>query len=250
MNSIKHALSATFIVAILLVSVPFNAARAESMGMSASMMSSEMVTVPKALLQNIISVVQSLLSQVQTATRRTDTKAADLRVLLNALERQHVDLASAAVRAGFDGHASFEKTAAELDKNSVALADAVASIYGPSARDPFLAIWRSHIGFFVDYTVAAKAGDKAKMDKAVKNLTEGYVPAIADFFSKANPNLPRDVVAQLVTQHVLDLKAAVDAYGSGDFATSYAKQTEAYNQIGSIADALAGGIVKQFPEKF
>ena len=250
MNSIKQALSAAFIAAILLVSVPVNAARAESMNMSASMMSSEMVTVPKALLENIISVMQTLLTQVQTATRRTDTKAADLRVLLNALERQHVDLASAAVRAGFDGHASFGKTAAELDKNSVALADAVASIYGPSARDPFLAIWRSHIGFFVDYTVAAKAGDKAKMDKAVKNLTEGYVPAIADFFSKANPNLPRDAVAQLVTQHVLFLKGAVDAYGAGDYGASYGKQTEAYNQIGSIADVLAGGIVKQFPEKF
>ena len=250
MNTIKKVVSGGFVFAILAVSIPAHAAMNDTMSSGASMMSSEIVTVPKALLENIIGVMRSLVAQVQEATRKTDTKAADLRVLLNALERQHVDLASAAVRAGFDGHASFASTAGELDKNSVALADAVASIYGPSAKDPFLAIWRSHIGFFVDYTVAAKAGDKIKMDTAVKNLTEGYVPAIADFFSKANPNLPRDVVAQLVTQHVLHLKAAVDAYGAGNFAQSYAKQTEAYNQIGSIADALAGGIVKQFPEKF
>ncbi len=212
-----------------------------------------MVTVPQSFMTQVSSLIgglQSIVGQIKSALLRTDTKAANLRVVLNALERQHVDLASAAVRAGFDGHASFEEVAGELDKNSVAIADAIASIYGASAKEPFLNIWRSHIGMFVDYTVAAKTGDKAKMDKAVKDLTEGYVPAIADFLSKANPNLPREAVAELVTAHVLHLKGAVDEYGAGDYTKSYAKQTDAYNQIGTIADALAGAIVKQFPDKF
>ncbi len=249
MMNVKKVAAST--VMALAFALPVSALAMDSMMTSSgSMMSSEMVTVPKALLTQIIGVIQSLLAGIHSASLQTDTKAANLRVALNALERQHVDLASAAVRAGFDGHASFDKVAAELDKNSVGIADAVASVYGPSAKEPFLAIWRSHIGFFVDYTLGAKAGDKAKMDKAVKDLTEGYVPAIADFFSKANPNLPREAVAQLVTQHVLLLKGAVDSYGAGDFATSYSKQTEAYNQIGSIADALSGAIVKQHPELF
>ena len=230
------------IVATVLAVVPF-AASAESM-----------ITVPQSFLVQLASILTGIQSQLSSGNGstapRTDTKSADLRVLLNSLERQHVDLASAATRAGFDGHASFDKVAAELDKNSVSLADAVGSVYGTAARDQFLTIWRSHIGFFVDYTVGAKTGDKAKMDTAVKNLTEGYVPAIADFFSKANPNLPREAVAQLVTQHVLLLKAAVDTYGAGDFAGSYSKQTEAYNQIGKIADALSGAIVKQHSELF
>lgn len=180
---------------------------------------------------------------------KTDTKAADLRVLLNALERQHVNLASAAVRNGFDGDPDFQASAEALDANSVAIAKAVASVYGPSAEKPFLDIWRSHIGFFVDYTVAAKKGDKAGMDKAVSNLG-GYVDAISDFLSKANPNLPREAVKQLVGEHVGLLKGAVDAYGAGNYSQSYAKQGEADKQIGKIADALSGAIVKQFPEKF
>ncbi|MES2437065.1 MAG: peptidoglycan-binding domain-containing protein [Patescibacteria group bacterium] len=179
----------------------------------------------------------------------TMTKAADLRVLLNALEHEHVDLASAAVRAGFDGHKSFEAAAGQLDKNSVDLSKAVGSIYGADAEAKFLQIWRSHIGFFVDYTVAAKAGDKAGMDKAVANLG-GYVDAISDFFSQANPNLPREAVHQLVSAHVGHLKAAVDTYGAGDFAGSYKNQHDAFVQIGSIADALSGAIVKQNPSKF
>lgn len=179
----------------------------------------------------------------------TDTKAADLRVILNALEREHVSLASQATRNGFDGSADFDASAKALDSNSVELSKAVGSVYGAEAEAKFLEIWRSHIGFFVDYTVAAKAGDTAGMEKAVQNLG-GYVDAISDFFSGANPNLPREAVHQLVSDHVGLLKGAVDAYGSGDFAGSHAKEHEAGNQIGQIADTTAGAIVKQYPEKF
>ncbi len=179
----------------------------------------------------------------------TDTKPADLRVLLNGLEQEHVALASTATRAGFDGTANFGPAAASLDSNSHDLAAAVGSVYGPEAETKFYEIWNSHIGFFVDYTKAAKAGDTAGMEKAVQNLN-GYVEQISDFLSKANPNLPKDAVASLVSEHVGLLKAAVDNYGAGDIAASYEKQREARVQIGKIADALSGAIVKQKPDSF
>ena len=179
----------------------------------------------------------------------TDTKAAGLRVLLSVLEHQHVDLASAAVRSGFDGRPDFTAAAAALDDNSVAISKAVGSVYGDAAATQFLAIWRSHITFFVNYTVAAKKGDKAGMDKAVADLG-GYTDAISDFFSTANPNLPREAVHQLIATHVGLLKAAVDNYGSGDYAGSYKSQGDAYTQIGTISDAISAAIVKQHPEKF
>lgn len=179
----------------------------------------------------------------------TATKSADLRVVLNALEREHVDLASQATRNGFDGSADFKASADALDANSVSLSKAVGSVYGADAEAKFLEIWRSHITFFVNYTVAAKSGDKAGMDKAVQDLN-GYVDAISDFFSGANPNLPRDAVHQLVSDHVTLLKGAVDSYGAKDFATSYSKEHAANDQIGQIADAISGAIVKQYPSKF
>lgn len=179
----------------------------------------------------------------------TATKAADLRVILNGLEREHVSLASQATRNGFDGSADFAASGAALDNNSVALSKAVGSVYGAEAEGKFLEIWRSHIKFFVNYTVAAKAGDKAGMDKAVTDLG-GYNDAISDFFSGANPNLPREAVHQLISDHIALLKGAVDAYGAKDFAGSYAKEHEADVQIGTIADAISGAIVKQSPNKF
>ncbi len=186
----------------------------------------------------------------QMADVSTSTKAADLRAALNNLESEHVDLASAATRAGFDGDPSFEAAAGALSKNTDDISAAIASVYGDDAGEQFKEIWASHIGFFVDYTVAAKAGDKAGMDKAVQNLN-GYVEAISTFLSEANPNLPKEAVAQLVTEHVGLLKEAVDKHGAGDFAGSYDAQSRARTQItNKIADTLSGAIVKQYPEKF
>lgn len=185
-------------------------------------------------------------SQVAT----TDTGAADLRALLNNLETEHVDLAAAATRAGFDGSPMFEAAAASLGQNTDDISAAIASVYGEEAGAQFKEIWASHIGFFVDYTVAAKAGDQAGMDKAVQNLN-GYVEAISTFLSQANPNLPKDAVASLVTEHVGLLKSAVDKHGAGDYAGSYQAQEDARTQIQTqIADTLAGAIVKQNPDKF
>jgi len=186
----------------------------------------------------------------ESAAPSTTTKAAGLRAVLNNLEGQHVDLAAAATRAGFDGSPSFTAAAGALDKNSKDLSAAIGSVYGAEAGDQFYQIWNSHIGFFVDYTVAAKGGDQAGMDKAVQNLN-GYVEAVSDFLSKANPTLPKDAVASLVSEHVGLLKTAVDKHGAGDYVGSYEAQQQAREQITTkIADTLAGAIVKQKPGDF
>ncbi|CAN5663236.1 hypothetical protein BH23PAT2_BH23PAT2_06290 [soil metagenome] len=179
----------------------------------------------------------------------SDTGAADLRVLLNNLHTEHVELATTATRAGFDGDKNFEAAAASLGENTNQLAEAVTSVYGEEAGERFEEIWASHIGFFVDYTVAAKGGDQAGMDQAVSNLT-GYVEAISDFYSSANENLPKEVVAQVVGDHVGLLKQAVDTYAAGDLEASYDFERQARVQIGGIADVVSGAIVKQNPDNF
>ncbi len=183
-----------------------------------------------------------------------DTKASDLRALLNNLESEHVDLAAAATRQGFNTgnleDPQFVATAGALGQNTDDISEAIASVYGEEAGAQFKEIWSSHIGFFVDYTVGAKTGDQAKMDKAVSDLN-GYVEAISTFLSSANPNLPKDAVASLVSEHVGLLKSAVDKHGAGDFSGSYQAQAQAREQITKqIADTLAGAIVKQKPDAF
>lgn len=188
-------------------------------------------------------------TNMASTTPTTASKAADLRVVLNGIEREHVQLAAQATKSGFDGSPNFNAAAAATLANSKSLSDAVASVYGADAGTKFNQIFDSHITFFVNYTVAAKKGDKAGMDKAVTDLN-GYVDAISDFLSGANPNLPREAVKQLFTDHVGLLKATVDAYGAGNYAESFTQQHAATEQIGKIADALSGAIVKQYPAKY
>lgn len=180
----------------------------------------------------------------------TATPAADLRAGLNTLLAEHVFFAGAAVNEALQGNTpGFEAAAGALDENSVALSEAVGSVYGAEAGEAFLGLWRSHIGMFVDYTTATAAGDKAAQDKAVADLT-GYADDFAVFLSGANPDLPKETVQQLVLEHVVSTKDAVDALASGDAAKGFTELREAIGHMHMLGDPLAGAIAAQFPDKF
>ena len=175
--------------------------------------------------------------------------AADLRVALDRLLGEHAMLAVFAMQKGAQGGKDFNAIAAALDENTVALGDAIGSVYGDEARDGFLKLWRDHIGFFVEYTQAAAAGDQAGKDAAIQKL-DGYRQAFAEFLAGANPNLEAGPVADLLQQHVNQLTAALDTYLAGDFAEAYTQIRQAYEHMYGTGDALAGAIVAQFPDNF
>lgn len=176
--------------------------------------------------------------------------AAGLQTTLNSVLMQHVAYASSATNAALGGRTDeFDDAAALLDVNSQALATAVGSVYGDGAGQAFLPLWRKHIGFFVDYTKALGAGDQAAADKAVADLT-AYAGELAVFFNSANPDLPKDTVSALVTDHILTLKAVVDAQASGDQAQAYQALGTAMGHMHMIADPLAAAIAQQYPEQF
>ena len=184
------------------------------------------------------------------ATPVTAQSAGDLRVGLNQTLAEHVWLAAATTEAALGGRgAEFQDAAHALDANSVALSQAIGSVYGADAETAFLALWRKHIGFFVDYTTGVAKKDKAMQEKAVKALI-GYADDFGAFLSSANPNLPKEVVAGLVRDHVVGLKAVVDAQAKAEWATAYGKLRQAAAHMQMIADPLAGAISKQFPDKF
>jgi hypothetical protein len=180
----------------------------------------------------------------------SDNKAADLRVALNGLLAEHVTLAAAATNAALGGRtAEFQAAAGSLDGNSVDLSKAIGSVYGKPAEDAFLPLWRKHIGMFVEYTQGVAAKDQAKQTKAVNDLI-AYSQDFGAFLNSANPNLPKDVVAELVKSHAVTLKEVVDAQGAGDHAKAFAGLRKAAGHMQMVADPLAGAIAKQMPNKF
>ena len=75
------------------------------------------------------------------------------------------------------------------------------------------------------------------------------VTAIARFFSGANPNLPENAVQSLFATHVAHHASQISQIMSGDTKGEQATWTQMQAHMNTIADALAGGIAKQFPDK-
>lgn len=174
----------------------------------------------------------------------------DLRVTLNKLLGEHVSLAAAATGAALHGQqAQFEAAAGALDNNSLDLAKAIGSVYGQGAQDAFLPLWRKHIEFFVNYTVATAENNAEAKKSAVDDLM-GYAEDFGAFLNSANENLPKDAVAGLVREHVTTLAAVVDAQAKKDYAAAYEAERMAYGHMQHISDALAEAIAEQFPKKF
>ena len=179
-----------------------------------------------------------------------EAPAGALRTALNLALREHVHLAAAATGAALGGRdAEFKAAAGALDANSVAVAKAIGSVYGPDAEKAFLPLWRKHIGMVVDYTVGKATGDRAKQDRAVSELV-AYTQDFGAFLAGANPNLPRAVVADLVKHHVVTLKDVIDAQAAKDPARAFTAQRTGAAHMQMIADPLAEAIVTQFPERF
>ena len=177
-----------------------------------------------------------------------DSPAAELRAGLTAGLQEHVYLTGLVVYSAANNPEAFEPAAATLDTNSVELSEAIASVYGDDAGAAFLELWRTHIGFFVDYTNARAGGDDAAAAAAVDELT-AYGQDFGAFLESANPNLPQDAIAANLDEHVATLTAAIDALLAGD-ADAYDQLKAASDHMPMTAATLAGGIVTQMPEQF
>ncbi len=179
-----------------------------------------------------------------------ESPAADLRVTLDRLLGEHALLAAFAMQKGYAGDQDFEPIAAALDENTVALGDAIESVYGKKAEKAFLEMWRNHIGFFVDYTVATAKEDEQGRQAALDKLA-GYKAQFASFLDEATGGeLPSDAGAKALQAHVDQLTTALDQYAAGDYANAYGTVRSAYEHMFMTGDALSGAIVQQSPEKF
>lgn len=170
--------------------------------------------------------------------------AADLRSGLTALLQEHVYLAGIAVATAYTAGPDtpeFEAAAATLDANSVDLSKAIGSLAGAENEAAFLELWRSHVGNFVSYAVAAQGGDQAGKDAALADL-QAYTVAAGQFFEQISAgNLPAATMTESLGMHITTLSAAIDAMAAGD-PTAYAKLQDASEHVAMAASTIAGGL--------
>jgi len=179
-----------------------------------------------------------------------DSKAADLRVRLDALLGEHVmviakqSLAAAANRADeYRGYATL------LIGNGNDIGDVMASAFGASAAAQFDPIWAAQNNYFVAYTVGIVSHDAARSNGAESSLVNSYVPQFAHFMSSMT-SIPLDPITQLATEQVLETKAIIDDDAALNNARMFADLRRAYAQASRIGDALASAIATKFSDKF
>jgi hypothetical protein len=185
-----------------------------------------------------------------------DTGAARLRAGLTDLLSEHVYLAALATGAALRGDTpGFESFAAALNgptnSNTADLVAAIGSAYGPEVGKAFEGLWRSdkHIPQFVAYTQATAKGDKAAQDAAVTQL-KAYAKEFGTTINSVNDKLPADVVEGAIVSHATELIAVINAQKAADQPAVYSALRTAYAHMGHTAEALAGGTVAKFPDKF
>lgn len=145
--------------------------------------------------------------------------------------------------------ANAKKAADAVVANAKQIANAVAGFYGKAAGDGLLKLLAGHWGGVKALTDATKAKNTAGEQKAMNDLA-GNVTALAKFLAGANPNWSEATLEGALMMHVNDHKTQIEEMMSNAPAAQQAKSwTEMQHHMNMIADVLADGIAKQFPNK-
>ena len=142
-----------------------------------------------------------------------------------------------------------QAAANRLMKNQEDIGNAVATYYGAAAGQQLTKLLKEHITIAVDLIKAAKAGDKGGQQQA-DGRWQKNAEAIADFLSKANPNWQRATLVDLMKMHLTTTTNEVVARLNKNWDGDVRAFDAVYDHILKMSDAIAEGIVKQFPEKF
>jgi hypothetical protein len=200
-------------------------------------------------MKKLIAALVVALVTLPSVAAAQSASATRLKQDMRKLWTDHVvwtrDYVIAAVSDAPDAKAATDR----LLKNQEDIGNAVGSIYGAAAGTELTRLLKEHITIAVDVVKAAKAGDKGGLAAADAKWQKNG-DDIAGFLSKANPNLPRAAVADMMKKHLSTTTAEVVARLNKDWAGDVRAYDEVYNHILMMSDAIADAIVKQFPDKF
>ena len=178
------------------------------------------------------------------------TKVADTKAALRDLWIGHVFWVRNVVAARFAGNASQAKAAEQqVVANAQAIAGAIEPYYGKAASDQLFKLLAGHWGAISSYLDATRAGKKADQDAAYKALVDN-AGQIATFLSNANPFLPLDTLRGLLLAHGGHHVQQIQEFQAKQYDQEAKTWTAMTAHMYVIADALAGGIAQQFPDKF
>lgn len=196
-----------------------------------------------------IALMLSCFAAPQSSTAETTAKVVETKAALRDLWLGHVFWVRNVVDARLAGNSERAKVAEQqVVANAQAIAGSIEPFYGKAASEKLFGLLAGHWGAISDYLDATRAGKKAEADAASKKLSEN-AGQIATFLSGANPNLPRDTLLGLLGAHGAHHVQQIQQLQAKQYGAEAKTWAAMKDHMYVIADALAGAIAKQFPEK-
>ena len=173
-----------------------------------------------------------------------------LRQGMRSLWEDHVSWTRLAIISLTTDSPDTKATVARLLRNQSDIGNAIKPYYGAKAGTGLTQLLREHILIAADLVAAAKAGDKAKLNAALKTW---YVNGrqIAAFMTKANPDAwPLSMTSSMMKRHLQLTTAEAAARIGGKWAADVAAYDKVHAEILEMATMLSSGIIAQFPGRF
>jgi hypothetical protein len=184
------------------------------------------------------------------AVEAPSVKQVATQLVLRDLWVDHVFWVRSYVVANQANNSVAAKTAADqVVKNATSISQSIAPFYGDEAADQLLTLLAGHWGAVKDYSDATIRKSSAAQEKATKALVDNAV-AIAKFLAGANPYLPQKTLESLLTTHGAHHLQQIQQIAGAKWDAEAATWAMMREHMYVIADALTGGLAKQFPDRF
>lgn len=136
-----------------------------------------------------------------------------------------------------------------LLQNQVDIGNAIKTYYGDAAGTQLTVLLHEHITIAADLLTALKNNNTPAFNTANAQWINN-ANAIAALLSSVNPNWHLTEMQMMMHEHLTATAAEALARKTGNYPGDVAAFDEVHRQILAMADMLAEGIVKQFPNMF
>jgi len=136
-----------------------------------------------------------------------------------------------------------------LLKNQDDIGSSIKPYYGEEAGNKLSKLLREHISIAGQVVDAAESNNKADLDKYNKSWYKN-ADEIAEFLSKANPNLSNSELKDMLHKHLEFVTNQAVARLNKNWKTDIEAYDKGEDHMIMFADMLSEGIIKQFPKKF
>jgi plasmid stabilization system protein ParE len=168
----------------------------------------------------------------------------DAALLLQSLLGQHTVLAADMMRGRLRDDPDLAQAAnAALGKNTDAIGQIVAALFGEQARKQFAMLWSGHVQALFNYSRGLAENDAA-VRAAARTAVARFERELAGFFSTASQGrLPNDAAQSAVTMHIDHLVQQTDAYAAKRYAEADRIYREGFRHAFGLGEALASTLL-------